>query len=46
MAPERIELSKDEILMAFVSSCIEWVALETSENYLDVFNRIVPQSRE
>lgn len=26
--------------MAFVASCIEWVVVETGENYLDVFNRM------
>lgn len=40
MAPERIENSKDEILMAFVASCAEWVAQETGEDYLAVFNRM------
>lgn len=40
MAPQRIVPTKDEILMAFVASCIEWVAHDTGEDYLDVFNRM------
>lgn len=40
MAPDRIESSKDEIIMAFVASCTEWIAHETGTDYLDVFNRM------
>lgn len=40
MAPQRIESTEDEIQMAFVASCVEWVAHETGEDYLAVYNRM------
>ncbi len=40
MAPDRIESSKDEIIMSFVASCTEWIAHETGKDYLEVFDRM------
>lgn len=40
MAPEYIEPTKDEIVMAFVASCIEDVANTLDIPYLEIFERM------
>lgn len=35
-----LELTKDEIVMGFVASCIEDVAKRLNEPYLDIFERM------
>lgn len=35
-----LELTKDEIVMGFVASCIEDVAKRLKEPYLDIFERM------
>ena len=40
MAPEYIEPTKEEIVMAFVASCIEDVADRLNVPYIEIFERM------
>lgn len=40
MAPERINISDEQLVMIFAASCIEWVAEELGCDYQEVFNRM------
>lgn len=40
MAPERIELTNEQLIMGFASSCIEWVAEALNCDYQEIFNRM------
>lgn len=40
MAPERIHIDDEQLVMMFVSSCIEWVAEELNCDYQEVFERM------
>ena len=37
---DRIQLSRDEIIMGFVASCIEDVADTLGEDYLEIYQRL------
>lgn len=40
MAPERIHISDEQLVMIFASSCIEWVAEALDCDYQEVFTRM------
>lgn len=40
MAPERISINDNQLIMMFAASCIEWVADALDCDYQDVFNRL------
>lgn len=40
MAPERIELDEEQLVMIFAASCIEWAAEALDCDYQEVFNRM------
>lgn len=40
MAPERIHIDDEQLVMIFASSCIEWTADALNCDYQDVFNRM------
>lgn len=40
MAPERIHIDDEQLVMMFASSCIEWAAEELDCDYQEVFERM------
>ena len=40
MAPERINIDHEQLVMIFASSCIEWAAEALDCDYQEVFNRM------
>lgn len=40
MIPERIEPSRDEVIMGFVANCVQWAADEAHTDYLTMFRRM------
>lgn len=40
MAPERIHINDEQLVMIFASSCIEWVAETLDCDYQEVFTRM------
>ncbi len=40
MAPERIHINDEQLVMIFASSCIEWAAEALDCDYLEVFSRM------
>ncbi len=40
MAPERIHINDEQLVMIFASSCIEWVAEALDCDYQEVFTRM------
>lgn len=40
MAPERIHINDEQLVMIFASSCIEWAAESLDCDYLEVFSRM------